>query len=627
VTIEEPDAGPVPLEAPRQRSFQIQNMLSAFELNLSALSTVSLLVGVFLIYNTISASVARRRVEIGILRSLGATRNEVRWLFLGEACVFGALGVALGAGAGILLARVLTGAVAKTISSHYVLLSIDQTWLSPVQFLTAGIYGLLSVFAGAWLPAGEASRIDPVWALSPGAYAEHSAVGMRHWGIYGILTLAAAVLSSWLALKAGPPSWGFAAAFFILAGFAFFAPGVTERFSSLAAWFSSAGILWRLAADNLGRSLHRNAITVAALAAAIAMMTGLMVMIFSFRNSVDSWIQRGIVADLYIAPASNETAGLGASVPPDAIAWLQSQTGVQGVDTFRELTAAMSSRHGSGQSAIITVVGGEYRNNLTFQGGDDAGKMERVLNDSAIAITEPFSRKYGVRDGEHITLTTPLGAADFEVVGTYSDYTRDQGAILMGRKTFDHFWHDPRIESLSVYLHKGASWEKLADAFRAQFNREGEFSIYSNRHLRDRILTIFDQTFAVTYVLRTVSILVAITGVFLSVTTLAAERQREIGVLRAIGASRGQVRRALVIEAGMMGGVASILGLAAGSVLAMALTWVVNPAFFGWTIHLQFPYATLLSTPLWIIPIALLAAWIPAWRASRGVIAQTIREE
>jgi putative ABC transport system permease protein len=615
------------VEAPRQRSFQIQNMLSAFQLNLTALSMVSLLVGVFLIYNTISASVARRRVEIGILRSIGATRAEVRCLFLGEACFFGILGIAFGAFGGIILARALAGAVAKTISSHYVLLSIDRNWLSPGQFVAASIYGVIAVLAGAWLPAGEASRIDPVQALSPGGYAERSIARRRRWGIFGIALLAVAGLASWLALTVGPPAWGFVAAFCILAGFAFFAPDATAGFGALAAIPTSPGILWRLAADNLRRSIHRNAVTVAALAAAIAMMTGLTVMIYSFRQSVDTWIHRGIVADLYIAPASNETVGLGASTPPAAIAWLKARPEVRGVDTFRELTVPISLRDRPSQSALLAVIGGEYRHNLTFRRGDDVQIMARVNRGGAIAITEPFARRYGVKDGDHLTLITPRGPAIFEIAGTYSDYTRDQGVILIAQKTFEKFWQEASVQSLSVYLKPGAAWEPLAGAFRARFSRQGEYTIYSNRSLRDRILSIFDQTFAVTYILRTVAVLVAITGVFLAVTTLAAEREREIGVLRSIGASRAQVRRALVIEAGMMGVVASALGLAAGIVLAMALTWVVNPAFFGWTITLQLPGLTLLATPFWIIPVALIAAWFPAWRASRSEIAQTIREE
>jgi len=327
-------------EPPRQRSLQIENMLAAFQLNLTALSMVSLLVGVFLVYNTISASVARRRVEIGILRSLGATRGEVRGLFLGEACLYGLAGIVVGEIAGVALAQVLTGAVAKTVSSLYMLLSIEHISLDPRQFAVAGLFGLVAVIAGAWLPAGEAARVDPVNALSLGGHSEIAIQRMPRYGWLGGAALAGAVLAGWLALHGHSPAWSFAAAFFVLAGFALFSPAATWSFGRMAARWSHAGLLWRLAGGHLRQSIHRNAVTVAALAAAIAMSIGLMVMIFSFRSSVNEWINYGIVADLFIAPASNEIIGLEAAVPPAAIAWLRSRAEVRGVDTFREMDGA-----------------------------------------------------------------------------------------------------------------------------------------------------------------------------------------------------------------------------------------------------------------------------------------------
>jgi putative ABC transport system permease protein len=619
-----PDLSAAP---PRQRSFQVQTMLSAFQLNLTALSMVSLLVGVFLIYNTISASVARRRVEIGILRAVGTSRLEVRCLFLGEACLFGAAGVALGIVGGVALAHVLTGAVAKTISSLYLLLSIERSYVSPVQLLVAAAFGFATVIAGAWLPAAEASRVNPVRALSLGAHAEATAQRAPRWAWIGVVFLAGAAVFVWAALHGGHAALSFLGAFCVLAGFAAFAPRATQMAGVLAARSSRAGVLWRLAADNLRRSVHRNAITVAALAAAVAMMVGLTVMIFSFRQSVDAWVQRGIVADIFIAPSSNETVGLGAIVPPAAITWLRARPEVESVDTFCELSAPLRRADGAADPILVAVINGVYRGNLTFLGGGDAAKMTRVMGGEAVAVSEPFARKFGVREGGSVTLLTPRGPAQFPIAGVYSDYTRDQGVLMIGHRNFRRFWDDPGVQSLAVYLRNGAAAAALGEDFQAQFGRAGEFVVYSNRALRERIFAIFDQTFAVTYVLRTVAIVVAIAGIFLSVTTLVAERAREIGVLRAIGASPGQIQRLLMGESAMIGSVATALGLAAGIVLAMTLTWAVNPAFFGWTIQLYFPWRALASTPLWIIPAALLAAWYPAWRASRTPIAQAVREE
>ncbi|HET7513058.1 MAG TPA: FtsX-like permease family protein, partial [Chthoniobacterales bacterium] len=192
---------------------------------------------------------------------------------------------------------------------------------------------------------------------------------------------------------------------------------------------------------------------------------------------------------------------------------------------------------------------------------------------------------------------------------------------------FVRFWKDDRINSVGVFLKPGASSQKLADDFRRHFSKAGEFSIYSNQSLRGRIFQVFDQTFAITYVLRTIAVVVAIAGIFLGLTTLVAERSRELGVLRSIGASAAQIRRLLLWESGMIGLLASVLGVVSGLCLALVLTGVINRAYFGWTIRLAFPWFALAWTPIWITAAAIAAGWIPAWRAGRLNIAEAVRSE
>ncbi len=608
------------VEAPQQRSFQMQHMIAAFQLNLTALSMVSLLVGIFLIYTTVSASVIRRRNEIGILRALGASRAEVRCLFLGEALLSGGLGIALGCFAGVGLARLLVGAVAKTISSLYLLLSIENTHFEVRELLVAAAFGLGAVLLGAWLPAHEAAGIAPLAALSPGAQAQNSRTRVYRWHWLGVLCLGAAWLASWGALAGGPAALGFVAAFFVLIAFALFSPGATVFFGEAAV--RGNGILWRLGAENLTRSVHRNGVTVAALAVAVAMMTGLMIMIFSFRNSVEVWVDRTLVADLFVAPGSNETIGHNASIPQDVIAWWEAQPGVDAVDTMYEKPVFIGA-----EPALLAVVKGADRHNLQFVGGGAEGKSARVLAGAAVAVSESFARKFHVADGGRVTLNSPGGVASFEVAGIYADYSRDQGVVLMARGLFGQFWNEPQVHSLSVYLQPGFNPEPLIEAFTNQFSQGGQLAVYSNGALRQRILKIFDQTFMVTHILRTIAVLVALVGIFLTVSTLVIERSRDIAVLRAIGASRAQIQGLLMSESAMIGALASALGLAAGALLSLVLTWVVNPAFFGWTIQLQFPWGALLATPFWMIPAAIVAAWYPAWRASHVPIAKCLRGE
>ncbi|MHA3770098.1 ABC transporter permease [Verrucomicrobiota bacterium sgz303538] len=615
-------------QPPRQRSSQLQRMVSAFQLNLTALSMVSLLVGVFLVYNTVSASVTRRRREIGILRAMGATQNEVRALFLGEACVFGFFGIVLGCVAGFLLAPLLAGAVGKTISSLYVLVSIGKISASPAQFALAACFGIAAVLTGAWMPANDAARTDPVNALSLGAHGEQSIGRVRVWAWLGLGAVVLGGIAALAARTAAPPEFSFAAAFFVLIAWALLSP-ISVRLAGRAATAiaSPAAILWRLASDRFARSVHRNAVTVASLATAIAMMTGLTVMIMSFRQTVVAWINSGVVADLLIAPASNEVIGLSATIPQQVVEWLRAQPDIASVDTFREQRIRASAHGGEAQSALLAVTGGVYRNNMQFADGDAARKGAQIFNGSAIAVSEPFARHWRVKEGDTLSLQTPTGLVSMPIAGVYSDYFRDEGVILIARTAFDRYWNEPDVQSLAVYVRNSEDTGAVAEAFRKTWNRSGEFNVYSNRSLRERVLSIFDQTFAITTLLRIIAVIVAVIGIFLSITTLVVERERETGTLRAIGASRGQIMRLTMQEAALMGAVAALLGIGAGCMLAVVLTDVVNPAFFGWSIRLHWPWLALVTTPLWIVLTAILAAWLPARRASLVNISQAVREE
>ncbi len=615
----------VPVTAPQQRSEQIGKMLASFQLNLTALSLVSLLVGMFLIYNTVSAAVVRGRREIGILRAIGASRTEIRILFLGEALVLGVPGIALGIAAAFPLAGLLVGAVSETVSSLYVLVSIERLAVTPLQVAAAALAGLVSVIAAAWLPAGEATKVQVARALHLGTVMEHYATVPRRWLIFGAISLVLAFVSSWLALQTGPAALGFAAAFLVIIGFAFLVPAVTAaagRILSPLAQRLPHGTAWRLATRNLVRAMHRNSLTTAALMAAIAMTVGVSVMIYSFRATVDTWINRTIQADLFVTLAANETAGFHAPLPQEVLTWLKSRPETESVDTFFEKRISFGE-----EQVFLAIIDGRMRGELEFLGGGSDDKSELLRQPSYVAVSESFSRRHQTREGESITLLTPEGPHSFRVAGVYLDYTRDQGVILMDRRNYASFWTDPGAHSAGVHLHAPEKADALGAELRQKFGQEAEYAIYSNASLRQRIFDIFDQTFYVTYILRTISVIVAVLGVSLTLTTLVTEREQEIGILRAIGASAGQVRQAFVAESALIGALASLTGLAAGACLAMVLTWVINLAFFGWTVQLRYPWGLLAWTPLWIIGAATLAGLLPAARAARIRPAVALRSE
>jgi putative ABC transport system permease protein len=614
--------------APARRTEEVDKMLGGFQLNLTMMSLVSMFVGMFLIYNTVSASVVRRQHEIGILRSLGVTRNEIRGLFLAEAVVLGAIGSGLGLLGGLVLARTLVRAVSATISSLYVLVSVRDLTLRPGVFALAAVIGLGSVIASAFFPAHAAAKQEPVEALHGGLRLERSINPSIAWLAGGLVCIVAAAVFSWLALSVGPRWLSFGAAFCVVAGFSLLVPRVIFRFSGVAGKLlrrfrprrRKARIETELAAANLSRALLRNSVTVAALAVAVAMVVGVSVMVFSFRKTVEAWINDTLVADLFITPAGNEAGG-SYFFSPDAIEFLSNDPAVATVDTFREIDVPMDD-----VDVTVAVIRGERRQ-FQFLHGNRTDLMRRFHAEPCVFVSESFARRQRVREGDAIALTTPDGPQPFSVAAVFFDYTRDQGIVYLSTENFARFWHDDRVHSVAVYLKPGERGDEVKKNLWSRFGPNRHFTIFSNELLRRRVFEIFDQTFAVTYVLLAISLFVAITGIFLALTILITERRRELAILRALGAGAGQIRKLVLSETAMLGLLAVVVGLASGICLAVVLTGVINRAFFGWTIHLAFPWRTLLFTPIWILAAAVLAGIIPAWRAGRMALADNLRDE
>ncbi|RFC48625.1 MAG: putative ABC transport system permease protein [Verrucomicrobia bacterium] len=611
------------VEAPRTRSLQVQRMLDGFQLNLTALSMVSALVGVFLIYNTVSASVVRRRREIGILRANGASRGQVFLLFLSEGLLLGVPGVLLGLPAGVLLAQALAGSVSETISSHYVLIDVARAAVPPGHLLVATLYGLGSSLAGAWLPAREAAFLTPLAALRPHRHAQTSQGPVRTWALLGLGLLGLSAGSSWLALTTGPAWWSFAACFFLVAGFALATPFLSRW---IAAWLQKllrllpGSVLARIAVENFERSWNRSAVTVAALMTALAMTIGVSVMVSSFRETVAAWVAQSMKADLYVTPASNEVTGFQDFLPGGFVDALSAHSAVQSVETYRQVPLSLPGK----PPFLLAAVGNPGSGELRFLGGRREEKLRAWREPGAALATEPLSRRLGLSEGDKLVIPTPSGEMGVTVVGIYYDYSDDRGKLVIPAESFQQWWRgDRRFHSLAVTLHPGAD----AAALRKATGGEHRLAWLSNSDLRKRVFDVFDQTFAVTYILRTIAVVVAILGVSLALTILVMERTRETGILRATGASRMQVQRLYWFEAGVIGLAGSLIGICCGLGMSWILIRVVNMAFFGWTIELRIPWGEILGTPLWVVPVAVLASMYPALRASNLPVSAAVRAE
>jgi len=604
--------GDVTVQPPAGRTKQTEGLLASFQLNLTALSMVSLLVGCYLIFNTVSASILRRRTEIGILRSLGASPVFLRSIFLLEAGLAGFVGAILGLILSVPLAGFLTSLVSRTISSLYVLLSVERIVLSPWLILAGLFLGVLAAVSAAWFPSTEAVRVDPKHVLHPGHLLEKSIPPPTRQFIGGLLCLVLAALTGWMALVFSTGVIGFFSAFFVITGFSLCLPLLTRKTSAPAAiLFHGRLVPISLGLQNLSRSLYRNSVTIAALAAAVAMLVSISVMIHSFRGSVAEWMERTLVADVFFAPAVNTIAGHQNFLNPVLLEKVRSHPAVQELATFREVPLLFR-----GHAAALGVFSGSARGELDFIEGGNDERAQQLTQPGRVAVSESFANRFGVRAGEEILLPLPAGNLPFQVVGTYRDYTRDSGMVLLSADNYFAAGGDDSVHSGGVFLKDGADASVFARELGTLDSDGSTLSIYVNRELKERVGEVFDQTFAITGVLRLVAIVVAVSGVLLSLGILINERAREIGVLRSIGASRPQIMAMVLGEAGAVGLLAGMVGLLSGSTLALVLTYVINKAFFGWTVTLAYPWIFLAWTPVWVIAAALAASLWPAWRAA-----------
>jgi putative ABC transport system permease protein len=609
------------------RSGQIEKMVSAFHLNLTALSLISLMVGMFLIYNAISVSVIQRRREIGILRSIGVSRSQVLRLFICEAGLIGCLGSLVGIGIGLGLAKGMLYFVSRTITALYILVKTEHLVIPPlVLFIGFGMGFFVSILSSIG-PAKEASRIAPREALSLGTLETKVKIRLKHFNLVG---LGLFILSFLFALQKPiyqRPLFGFLAALLILIGVSFMIPTIVfllnRLLSPLLHFFF--GIEGKLAGRYLHDSMVRTVITIAALMTALSMLISISIMILSFRKTVDLWVEQSINGDVFIFPGSYSITGYSALLPLEVSRDLPSLPGVKAVDSFKVLEVEYQ-----GQPALIASVDGQVFLNMKvirFTQGNPRTILQQFAAGQGVLITESFSLRHQVKAGDRVKFNTPQGEKGFLISGVFYDYSSDWGMVLIEKRLFQSLWNDETLHSAGIYLKEGFSLETFKEMIREKYSKPYRLFVVSHRELRNEVLKIFDQTFAITYALEVIAIIVAILGIINSLNALIIERQRDIGILRAVGGFRRQIEETILIEAGMIGFFSHILGLLCGFLLSILLIYVINKQSFGWTIQFSIPLPSLIESWLIVMFTSIGAGFIPARRAAKMNVVESLRME
>lgn len=613
------------VSAASARTGTIQQMTAAFQLNLTALSMLALVVGLFLIYNTMTFSVVQRRGLFGTLRCLGVTRREVFSLVLSEAFLVGLVGSLLGVALGLILGQSTVRMVTQTVNDLYFTTTVRSVGIAPESLIKGGLLGLLAGMLTAALPAWEAASISPRAALLRSGL-EDKARG----SVWKAALAGAAFMALGIGLFSIPSSnvvLGFTGTLFVVVGFALFSSATLVVLMRLLSPATAGvfGVIGRMAPRNLVNSLSRTAVAVAALMVAVAVIIGVALMIDSFRYTVVVWLEQTLQGDVYVSvPGFNATRSAGA-IDPAAIDVMQSWPGIRQVDTLRQTTVE-STVGPTDLSATENPRLGEERifSMLDGRRADVWAKMQA----GGVLLSEPMAnRMQAKRPGTEISILTPQGWQNFPVIGIFYDYTSSEGTVIMALETYRRLWQDQTLTALSLRLEPGADAYAVAQGLRERLAETQQLLIRPNETLRSDVLEVFDRTFAITIALRVLATGVAFIGVLNALLLLQLEKKREIGILRAIGLTGRQLWRLVMLETGLMGLTAGLLSMPTGYALAVILIYVINRRSFGWTLQLSVHPEIFLQALLVALAAALLAGVYPAWKLGRMATAEVIRYE
>ena len=604
-----------------------ERMTGAFNLNLVMLGLLAVLVGMFLVYNTVTFSVLQRRQLIGALRAVGVTRDQIFTLVLVEAALVALAAVVAGLALGVLLAEQLVGLVSRTINDLYFAVNVRELTVRPVILAKGALVGLVAALVAAAVPAFEATRVAPRAAMARSQVEVRMRRRLPLVSAAGGLALLLALALVWLPGES--PRLGFAALLALVSGFALLAPGATVLLLRILRAPSTrlGGWLGGLALRGVAANLSRTAVAIAALMVALSATVGVGVMIDSFRLSVFNWLDLTLRADLYVGlPESRGER----AIAPAVMARIAALPGVAEVSAGRGVDVVLEPAAGGDGRAVHLVVLRMARESYAgFQllEGDASRVWPAFDGNGALLVSESLARRERLAPGASVRLQSDRGVRAFPVAAVFRDYGSEQGTIVMARATYDRYWDDDTVSTLGVYAREGADAAVLGEAVRAAIGGDQQLVVRATGAIKKASMEIFDRTFTITAVLRGLATIIAFVGILSALMALELERAKEIAVLRAQGLTPRQVWQLVQTQTGVMGLIAGLLSIPVGLAMALVLILVINPRSFGWSMDLRVDPAILLQAVVLAVAAALIAGIYPAYRMARISPAGALRED
>jgi len=603
-----------------KKSAAIREMSKSFEFNLAAFSLLALLVGLFLIYNTVTFSIISRRHQFGILRALGVTRQEIFYMVIGESLFFGIIGTFIGLLLGIFLGIYTVRMVSQTVSGLYYFLPVSLFSISLFTLVKGILLGVLVSVLSSLIPAFEANQSQTNDALHHSVLETKMNRWLPYFSYFGLLLNFIGIAILYYSSKNVP--LGFLGTAFIVFGFAFFIPLLTRIAMTvfIPLFTPIMGITAKIALRSISRSLSRTGVSIAALMIAISVYIGVGIMINSFKGSLNQWVDRHLSGDVHIASSENNRNFLS----KDFIKAVKAMPMVDRINEYQ----FMQIQTGPYINATLFITDNSQANYQWVWKKTTSDKLIKEFSTGIVFISESFAWKHDIVENKNniISLETPKGVQKFMVGGVFSDFFLRGGRIVMHRDVFTKYWNETRSTNVEVYLKNPKQASNFIKAIKTISNDQP--LLYTTQFdIRKRILKAFDNTFAITVALQILSALVAVIGILNTIMALIFERFREIGMLRANGLSIRQLWKMLMIESGFIGLLSGLIALPLGLVLSWILIAVINKRSFGWTLNFSLDIEIFVNALILSVCAALFAGIFPAWKASHTPIINAIRAE
>ena len=611
-----------------------ESMTKSFNTNLSALSLLATLVGVFLIYNTMSFSILQRRKILAIFRSVGVKKHEIFTLVLTESVILAVLGTALGLVLGLSTAKIILDLITRTINDLYFVIQVNQINLNYYELLKPAFIGVFISILSALLPAYEASNIPVANAIKDIDIEEKTKNFIPQLNLVALVCILLAFVI--FALFEKSIALCFFGLFIMVFGCALFIPCLvfnSDIFLKLI-FKKFFGISSMISIRSLQKNLSRNAIAIAALSVSLSLYLSLDIAISSFRSTVEDWLNYSLFADVYISAPKLVANKNNQSLDKSIVTFSKGlkDIGQSAISEYHLRDIRTSSTEETVRLASInslTKVKESFRFKSFPEGisKDDFIKSvwTKFESKQGLLASAPYAYKHKIKVGDKVELYTSSGIESFEILAIFNDYSSDQGLLIMHQDWYRDLWQDYEVSSIGIFLNDDNKAKFKDQDFISNFKSialeksiaADKFEIRSNQQLKDESMVIFDRTFRITSVLKIIAIIVAAFGIFNALQALLIERKKEFALLKAMGLSNFGIFQSNSLQAISMGLLSWLYSIPIGILSAWVMIDVINHRSFGWDIHFGLNINNFLFALLVSLGCAFLASLYPSYQLKK----------